>query len=388
MTDWIAHHNVSIVTAVLPMFSARDVLESVFELGDKNALLMQARGTLVREHWYQSLMPVISPEKRIIQFLVPDIEVDHILERVIQRGNLRKSGAGAVFATPCDSLIHTPEFEIWRDQDESDYDASPSLKENLSAIFCILQPEQTDAVSRAAIQAGAHGPIVFRSQGLGLRDQLRFLKITKKKIKEVLMLIVDNADAEQVTEAMIEAGDIDEPGRGFLYRMPVQKGLVSLVSTLSGRHRKASEQQIVAAIDEILGHSHWRDQSVVDLGHSGKSAGLSFFADSAKKRRFLEEQVMVSCLVSRKYSETIMYAALRGGAAGANVSFARFVEAESETTKTGVTLNREEGKVRVIIPADCSQPVIDSMKTAIEQESIASACIYRQPVSYAITYLK
>lgn len=388
MTEWITRNNVSIVTAIMPMQTVRDVVQCVFDLGDRNALVMQGRGTILREHWYQSLMPLISPEKRLIQFVVPDIEVDATIEKLIAKGNLRKSGTGAVFAIPCDNMIHTPGFEIWSGSDGGSFDATPQLKENLSAIFCVLQPEQTDPVSRAAIQAGAHGPIVYYSQGRGLRDQLRWLKITKKKTKEVLVLVVDNADAEQIIEAMVEAGDIDEPGRGFLYRMPVQKGLVSLVTTLRGRHRKATEQQIVDAIDDILGHSHWRDKSVEDLGDAGKSAGLSFFSDSSKKRRYLEKQVVLTCLVSRKYGETIMDAALAGGASGANVSFARFIEADSQTTGAGVQLNREEGIVRVIIPAASCQKVIQSMKDAIDREGIETACIFRQPVSSAITFIQ
>jgi len=98
--------------------------------------------------------------------------------------------------------------------------------------------------------------------------------------------------------------------------------------------------------------------------------------------------VVLTCLVSRKYGETIMDAALAGGAPGANVSFARFIEADSQTTAAGVLLNREESIVRVILPAALCAPVIESIKAAIAREGIDKACLFRQPVSSAITFIQ
>ena len=83
MTEMIANHKVSIVTAVLPRENSGKVINRVFNEGDPSVLLMQARGTLAKDRWYQSILPLVSPEKSILQFYVPDPEVDHIMEVAI-----------------------------------------------------------------------------------------------------------------------------------------------------------------------------------------------------------------------------------------------------------------------------------------------------------------
>ena len=62
MSDFVDHHNVSVVTAILPQHGTNRVIEQVFAAGDRNTLLINARGTLVRDRWYQALLPVMSPE--------------------------------------------------------------------------------------------------------------------------------------------------------------------------------------------------------------------------------------------------------------------------------------------------------------------------------------
>ncbi|MEM7543493.1 MAG: P-II family nitrogen regulator [Pseudomonadota bacterium] len=388
MSEFLSKANLSIVSALLPPNVATRVVDHLFELGEQNALLFNARGTLIRDRWYQNFVPVISPELDFLQFIVPDPQVDQIVESITRIGQLHLPGAGAVFSVPCEDVEYGQEFALWSStgNEEDEIDHSHDLKENLTAIFAILQPDQVDAVSRAAMQAGAHGPIIFYCEGRGLRDRLGWLKITKKGTKEVVTVIVDNVDKIAVTEAMIEAGRLDSPGRGFLFRMPVQKGLINLPSTVANRGHAANMQQIIAAIDGIKGSTDWRDQSVVELGAGGKGAGISIFGRE-KKRNWLVDQECLSCIVSRKHSDTMLEAMLRAGATGANVTFAKFIEAESQTTASGIRLNRERGVIRCVLSRSLVSTVMQAMKDTCIENEITDICIFTQPITRAITYL-
>ncbi len=388
MTDFVSHPNVSVVTAILPQQITGQVIEEVFAAGDRSALLINARGTLVRDRWYQALLPVMSPEKEYVQILVPDREVPRILEAIVDAGQLYLPGTGAVFAVPCDELACSEDFSLWATSawESDDYNASRNFRENLTAIFCIVQTDQTDAISRAAMSVGAHGPVIYYCEGRGLRDRLGWLRITKKNDKEVIVVIVDNADAVAVTEAMIDAGDIDLPGRGFLYRMPVQMGVINIGSHFGRRRHAASMQQIVAAIDEIKGSSSWRDERVEQLVGTGKSAGLNLFG-KVKQRSYLSGQCSLSCIVGRKHADVIVSAAMAGGAPGANVSYAKLIEAESSATRHGVRLNRERALVRTILPETRLETLVWSIKAACAEHGISEVCLYSQPVTRAITYV-
>lgn len=388
MAALTSHKNVSVVTAILPQYVANHVIEQVFAAGERNTLLINARGTLVRERWYQALLPVMSPEKEYLQFLVPDPEVTHVIEAIVDAGDLHLPGAGAVFSVPCDDFACSDDFALWSSSswERDSFNASRNFRENLTAIFCIVRNDDTEQISRAAMAAGAHGPIVFYCEGRGLRDRLGWLRITKRDNKEVMVVVVDNADAVAVTEAMIDAGDIDLPGRGFLYRMPVQAGVINIGSTFGRRRHAANTQQIIAAIDALQGSTEWRDQRVNELVGTGKSAGLNLFG-KVKERTYLSGQCILSCIVGRKHAEAIVSAALSGGAPGANVSYAKLIEAESTANKRGIRFNRERAIVRVVLAESRLGDVVEAIEAACAALEISEICRYSQPVTRAITYM-
>jgi nitrogen regulatory protein PII len=379
-------HKVSVVAAILPPPAARPVIERLFASGERNAFVTNARGTLIRDQWIQRFMPLISPEKEILRFIVPDAQVDGVIRDITEAGGLRYPGSGAVYSVPCDTLAHTPDFPVWAglDGEENGVDASIGLRENLSLISCIVQPEQTETISRAAMQAGAHGPVVFYCEGRGLRDRLGWLRITKKRTKEVMTLIVDNADTDAVVEAITVAGRLEMPGRGYLYCMPVHKGMVHLASTVGGRHHAADMQQIVSAIDELMGHSDWRRRQVVRLGGGGRAAGLHL--DPAEQADPLPVPHMRLTFISgQAHTQTLLDTALAAGASGANVMSARFVEVESRVAM-GRRLNRERNWVQTVMPRAQAEQVMHAVMQRVETEGISETCLFAQPVSRTVTY--
>lgn len=390
MSKRLNYKNFAVVTAILPQYNANDVIDAVLAAGESSALLLNARGTLVRERWYQAFLPVMSPEKEYLQFLVPESEIEHFVHVIVSAGDLHLPGAGAVFAVPCDDLVCSESFPLWSGTIAASPDtgAGQNLRENLTAVFCVVQTDQTEAISRAAMNAGAHGPVVFYCEGRGLRDRLGWLRITKKNDKEVIVIIVDNADAVAVTEAMIDAGDIDLPGRGFLYRMPVNTGLINIGSTFGRRRHAASIQQIISAIDEIKGTTDWRDQGVSQLVGTGKSAGIGIFG-KVKERTYLTNQCIVTVIVSRRHVDCVIDAALAAGAPGANISYAKRFEATAtdDESRHGFRLNRERAVIRLVLAEGLYATVSTAIQDAVDAHEIDEICFFRQPVTRAITYL-
>lgn len=144
-------------------------------------------------------------------------------------------------------------------------------------------------------------------------------------------------------------------------------------------------QQIIAAIDNIKGSTDWRDQGVIELGSAGKSAGLNLF-NQFKTREWRTDQACLGCVVARKHTDAFLDAILAAGATGANVSFARFIEAQSETTTAGRRLNHESGFIRCILARDQLGNVKAALKQACIENDIRDALIFVQPVTRAFTY--
>ena len=382
MNELSNRQDVSIISAIVRQQFTSDVIDVVFTHGDKNVLYNHARGTLVKDRWYHSFVPVVSPETDYLQFLVPDDEVNFIMDQITQKAHLHLAGSGAVFCSPCQNLYHTADYGIWSWEkvDKSPQKADSRLKENLTAIYCVVQKDQAEPICRAAMQAGTHGPVVYFSEGRGLRDRLGWLRITKKTTKETIVMIVDNMDAEYVCDAIIEVGRFDRPGHGILYRAPVQKGLINIASTYGQGNHVANMQQIISAIDDLTGNPHWRHKKISGFRRAANKKN--------NKRRYLMRQSSLTCIASRQHANDLIETAIEQGARGVNISYKKFIQADSKVSSTGVRINRERAMIHFILDESRLQPVIEAMKKVIAEaeDEFNEVCIYTQPVSKVMTF--
>lgn len=378
--ETILRRNMSVITGIIGRGVATKVIRELLADGVPYVLIGSARGTLIQDKWYQTLLPMISPELEVLQLVVPDPEVDHAMELVVQHGQLQRSGAGAVFCTPCDDLHVKGEFPLWPiDREEHpDEDASATLAENLTAIHFISQGERTDAICRAAMSVGAHGPIVQYSEGRGLRDRLGWLRVTSKPTKEVVTVLVDNVDADLTFAAMAQAGQVDRPGRGLIYSMPVQRALVNIDSVYSETRHSASIQQIIRAIDELKCDRNWRDQSVM-TAPGGQAAGLQFLATKPSMENMVVDQARLAIVVDRRHAYEVSNTVINMGAPGVNI---HYLQLHRPTEGKEDKQHREFAQLRIITSPSQAIELRDRM---LEELKI-DAMVFVQPIGKSLAY--
>lgn len=378
----------STITAVLPAQVANAVIDAMFERPGANVLLWSARGTLVQDHWRRRWLPSISPSRQMLQMLVPDTQAESVVADVVRAGRLDLQATGAVFSSPCEYTYLGSEFRAWpTDERSSQSVVSQAIKQSLSVIYCIVGHAASERVSRAAMDAGAHGPIVYYSEGRGLRDRLGWLRITKEAEKEVLMVVADEADQEEVFTAMAKAGQLHLPGRGFMYRLPINRGLYNLPSRVSHHHYDANMQQVINAIDHLAGHTHWRDQAVVDLG-AGRGTGLDSLQPGIPA---LKDQKCISAIVDRDQLQPLMDLLLAAGAPGLNVHHARFAHApaaDSSGPGMGVAqVSHEYSQLRCIAGKAISERIVAAVEQQAQAAGLDDLCLLVQDVPRVATYV-
>jgi nitrogen regulatory protein PII len=97
---------------------------------------------------------------------------------------------------------------------------------DLQLITCVVERGRADDVVKAAMKAGAPAATIYFARGSGIRERLTLLlKITISPEKEVIDIVAAAGKADAIFEAMVEAGQMDLPGRGFIYMMPVVKAV-------------------------------------------------------------------------------------------------------------------------------------------------------------------
>ncbi|MEM7010609.1 MAG: hypothetical protein AAF585_03905 [Verrucomicrobiota bacterium] len=382
MTDFREFEDYSLVTAILPQSSTRKVLEAILSSGAPHALAANARGSIIKNYWYQSLLPALSPEQEILSFLVPNEECDHLMEQVVMEGKLQQFGAGSIYATPCDHLTCANDFPIWTPGGYSFESVSYDIqfKKELSALVLITEKGAADGIARAAIRAGSPGPTISYVRGYGLLYRLWLLRITKTHDKEQITAVVDRYDVDAVFEAMAQAGKIDRPGRGILYEVPISKGLTNLASVFHAQKHSASIQQIVRAIDEIQGGADWRANHL--LIHDPEAEEIK-----AHSKQVIKTRCIFTILCHRKDTDDLLKKSLNCGVPGASIRYWRFAQANAEHTTGGQRINQETGSITMIVDSDKAPDLQRVLREYIVQKELKQACIFSHAASAMKTYI-
>ena len=365
------------VTAILPRQSAGTVTQEVLSSGACNVFTSGARGALVQQYWYESFLPAISPEQEILHFLVPSEDVNRLMEQIVIVGKLRLYGAGAIFATACEELYVADDYPLWTPGQYNFESISFDIKfkSDLIALLHTTDRGTGEAIAKAAIKAGAQGATISYVRGYGLRDRLGLLRITKQHEKELIAVVVDQFDRDAVFQAMSQVGRVDQPGRGFLYQVPVSKGLTNLASVFQAKKHSVSIHQLVQAVDTLSGGTHWRANPLLV-----RDPRASEFAQTS--RGSMKDMGLLRVISLRKDTDLLLQLFLEQGVSGATISNWRFTDAASVQADRGIVINREFGCLSLVSSPSKIPQLIDALREAVQSKDLRSTCciVHRVPL--------
>ena len=373
MTTTITSKSVSLLNLILSKESLVKVTKAVSDAGAHGIFQISARGSILAEGGFlKKMFPPPAPEQLLIQVLVGNDLIDAVVDAAVKAGNLSKVGAGAVFTISCEEAVASRSFPSNLPTDQSG-ELNISNTGNMEAICCICEKGIADDIAQAALQNGAPGPTVTFGEGGGVRDKIPLLRITKGPEKEFVWCVVDKSDADDVFAEMARAGRITEPGRGFMYSIPVASGLINVSSTISSSAHGANMEQIISAIDELKGGKDWRS-----LSADGKSKAL--------KTTYLENLTGLYCIVPRDQYEEVYDAVLDSGAPGVSTNFGIMIDAHDEDEE-GQNQNEEWALVYTSVGPNSVESVRESVQQEIEKLGIDKFAFYTLPIPRALTYL-
>jgi nitrogen regulatory protein PII len=373
MSNYNQSENFSLLSLILPKESVVPVSEAIGKAGASGIFEVTARGSVLNEGGFlQRMFPPPAPEQHLLQTLVPNDKVNAVTEAAVQAGNLTRVGAGAVFVIACNDARHTEKFPVPSPSAEGANGSSSEYAADLEAICCICEIGVADDIAKAALQKGAPGPTVTFGEGGGVRDKIPLLRITKGPEKEFVWCIVDKNEADEVFAEMARAGRISEPGRGFMYSIPVQSGLINVSSTVSSSAHGANMEQIISALDDLKEGKEWRTSL-----ESGKSRAL--------KTTFLEDLVGLYCIVPRDYYSEIYDSVLDSGAPGVSTNFGLMVDAVVGADE------KQQNEEWALVYTSVGPANVDGLREKIEEKlaslGISRFASYTLPIPRALTYL-
>jgi nitrogen regulatory protein PII len=95
--------------------------------------------------------------------------------------------------------------------------------QKMSLIVSIVRKGWGSTVLEAAMAAGARGSTVVTGRGAGINEQEKIFGISIEPEKEIMLTVVYDHQVEAVMEAVVEAGHLNDTGRGIAFVLPVSQ---------------------------------------------------------------------------------------------------------------------------------------------------------------------
>lgn len=381
MSNFVRRDQCSLISLIIPQSKIHHCLVEILANWKYNPIQFDCRGTLVRQHRFLNLLPAINPECEFMQFLVNNEDVDGFMKFCIELNDLHLPGSGAIFSTPCDWVL-TNSTDMAQNCEPSGSvanGAGKSLKSNLYAIYALIQSGRTEQAIKAAMQAGSHGPIVYFVEGRGTRDRAGWLKITKKPYEEVVMVLVEDLDRASVAEALVSAGKVDTFGGGVLFDQPLGQGLVNLPTSVGNRSQRSTNEQITAAIDELMGSNDWRNRRTLDALVTRTQSQQSGSDEKA-------ERVLLGTLLPRKHAHDFLEHMLVIGVPGANVAYPKLFAGDDGENGRGVEIHHELAQIRMVVEKTKAEVLCEKMIRFATDNEYNGVSFYEQPIGDVVRY--
>ena len=96
-------------------------------------------------------------------------------------------------------------------------------KIDFDLIISIVNKGHCGDILEASLKAGAEGGTVISGRGSGIHEKAKLFSFTIEPEKDILLTLVPSTLTETVLEAIVKAGDLNEPGKGIAFIVDVEK---------------------------------------------------------------------------------------------------------------------------------------------------------------------
>jgi len=304
----------------------------------------------------------------VITVVVSEENRDHTMQLIASKAELNIPGHGSVYSEEV-KLVKSHELckEV---KTVSVAEESQKMQTELMGINCIVQRGAGEALAKLALNTGTV-PFVTYGNGTGVRDKLGLLRITIPAEKEVVTLITTEYDAETVMDLMIDAANLDQPGRGFISLFPVYNGMVNTKITSGMPKHAASLEQIISVLDEIKGGVEWRKRSA-----EGRKA---------TNRTYLKGLIDMTIVCNEGRGEDLVKACMNVGASGATIGQGKHISI-TNSPESAISPAREICKM-VVSETQLAEKLLPVLEANGAFDDKTHGQIFYSPVPKACTYL-
>jgi len=364
------------ITGIFHRDMIASIVETLNSVGIIDLQIAGARTLMLREKkgmlgiGFETV--IVEDHADILYFLVSQEQEQAAMNLVADIGKMDTSEKGTIYSEDV-RLIKCHDLCLENRMNTSEVGKVYAMRTELMGICGIVYRGEGNHVARVALDTGTCVPGITYGKGTGVRDKLGLLRITIPATKEVINFVAGFNDAQTIMDMMIDAGKLDQPGKGFIFLYPVGKGIINRKVTRELPKHAASMEQLIAAMDEIEGGTHWRRRAMAEKASEPK-----------QDRAYLENltNLIVTCDEGR--GNDLVKAAMSVGAAGATIIKLKHIcPSDSELSK--VSPAREESNL--IVGEKQVPDIVDAIERAGGFNDKTHGRILSHPIPIACTYL-
>lgn len=209
--------NCSLYVAVVEHGKASAVLREAKKHGVRGGTIVYGKGTSPSHILH--FLEVYEIKREVLMMVVPQ-ELDLKIHRELTK-KFRFDGKnrGFSFSIPLAGLMgtHIPTFE------EEIEEGSGDLDFDYEAIFVVVERGKGEDIIDYATSAGARGATIIAARGSGIHEKETLFNITIEPEKEIVMMLVNKENSDQIAKKIDEEVNLDDPGAGILFILPVSR---------------------------------------------------------------------------------------------------------------------------------------------------------------------
>lgn len=364
---------ISRITAVLNPAKSREVIHALQREGIARLSMDTGRSAVLEETsgfaalWAREGLRLASDPVEILSFCVEDQFEDDMMSLVAERARLAIPGMGTLFSQAVEVIDAHPlcQPNVGR---VGQLPKPENLYSEVIGVSCTVVRGEADRIARTVLQSGACVPAITFGTGTGVRDKLGLLRITLPAEKEVITAVMSRYDANAVMELMIEAGRLDQIGRGIIYAFPVRQAIINTrISRGSARHA-ASMEQIISAVDSLKGGFEWR------RGGGEVDGGA---------RPWIEDRLNLAIECDEGRGPELVAAAMGSGAAGATSSRYKIVTPATAPGEREDRVSPAREICHMLVPPENVERLTQTLRRAGLLDSRTHGVITAHPVPKA-----
>jgi len=364
------------ITAFLQRSLSKEVLNALDEVGVQDLCTAATRSLVIKVKKGLSLLlpgrDLIADPLDQISFLAGEDREPALFNLVVAKGHLAIPGMGSVIS---EEVTLPPGEVLHNERSVHPFDAGsiPVHPQAMTGICCIVQRGKGEDVGRIALDTGTCVPAINFGIGTGVRDKMGLLRITIPAEKEIIHAFASVDEVHGLLNMMADAGNLEQPGKGFIFTYPVSKAVVNTRVLRGGQQHVASIEQVVAAIDHIKGGAEWRRRA--------RAIG-----DQAKRRqKFLTGLVEINLLCDGETGQGLVKAAMGAGAGGSTIQSLRHMR-PSDSPLAAMSPMRE--LCSLIVPPGMVETILDALQAAGAFTDRCHGQVHFRRVPRALTYLR